>query len=73
MLLYLERIHSSTLHSPDLLALFYDELSIVCSAGGADRANGLQLDKPFIIWLCELMTYYFQNSFVAEHQPETIE
>ncbi|KAM7362212.1 fancd2 [Cochliomyia hominivorax] len=70
---YIERIQSSTLHSPELLALFYDELAIVCSAGGADRANGLQLDIPFVIWLCELMTFYFQNSFVAELTPGNID
>lgn len=61
------------MHSPELLALFYDELAIVCSAGGDERANGLQLDIPFVIWLCELITYYFQNSFVAEHQPDNVE
>lgn len=69
----IERIQSSTLHSPELLALFYDELAIVCSAGGSDRANGLQLDIPFVLWLCELMTFYFQNSFVAEHSPGNVE
>lgn len=61
------------MHSPELLALFYDELAIVCSASGYERANGLQLDIPFVIWLCELITYYFQNSFVAEHQTDNIE
>lgn len=61
------------MNSPECLALFYDELANVCSAGGDDRANGLLLDIPFVIWLCELMTYYFQNSFVAEHNPETIQ
>ncbi|XP_065371634.1 Fanconi anemia group D2 protein homolog [Calliphora vicina] len=70
---YIERIQSSTIHSPELLALFYDELAIVCSAGGSDRANGLQLDIPFVIWLCELITFYFQNSFVAEHSPGKID
>uniref|UniRef100_A0A1I8ML88 Fanconi anemia group D2 protein n=1 Tax=Musca domestica TaxID=7370 RepID=A0A1I8ML88_MUSDO len=69
---YMVRIQSSTMNSPECLALFYDELANVCSAGGDDRANGLLLDIPFVIWLCELMTYYFQNSFVAEHNPETI-
>uniref|UniRef100_A0A1I8P4T9 Fanconi anemia group D2 protein n=1 Tax=Stomoxys calcitrans TaxID=35570 RepID=A0A1I8P4T9_STOCA len=69
---YMVRIQSSTMNSPECLALFYDELANVCSAGGEDRANGLHLDIPFVIWLCELMTYYFQNSFVAEHNPEPI-
>ncbi|XP_073815806.1 fancd2 isoform X2 [Musca autumnalis] len=70
---YMVRIQSSTMNSPECVALFYDELANVCSAGGDDRANGLQLDIPFVIWLCELMTYYFQNSFVAEHNPEPIQ
>ncbi|XP_037821987.1 Fanconi anemia group D2 protein [Lucilia sericata] len=70
---YIERIQSSTVHSPDLLALFYDELAIVCSAGGSDRVNGLQLDIPFVIWLCELITFYFQSNFVAEHVPDKID
>ncbi|XP_075147776.1 fancd2 [Haematobia irritans] len=70
---YMVRIQSSTMNSPECLALFYDELANVCSAGGDDRANGLLLDIPFVIWLCELMTYYFQNSFVAEHNPEPVQ
>lgn len=71
--LFSVRIQSSITNSPECLALFYDELANVCSAGGDDRANGLLLDIPFVIWLCELMTYYFQNSFVAEHQPVPIQ
>lgn len=65
------RVNSSTVHCAESLALFYDELANVCSASPIDRANGLLLDKPFLIWLCETMTSYFQTEFVANHSSET--
>uniref|UniRef100_A0A1B0FNR3 Fanconi anemia group D2 protein n=1 Tax=Glossina morsitans morsitans TaxID=37546 RepID=A0A1B0FNR3_GLOMM len=70
---YLMRTQTSTMYSPELMALFYDELAIVCCAKKSDRANSLFLDKNFVMWVCDLMTCYFQNSFVVEQDPEKID
>ncbi|KAL9900180.1 fancd2 isoform 1-T3 [Glossina fuscipes fuscipes] len=70
---YLMRTQTSTMYSPELLALFYDELAIVCCAKKSDRANNLLLDKNFVIWVCGLMTDCFQTSFVPDHHLEKID
>uniref|UniRef100_A0A1A9WNL2 Fanconi anemia group D2 protein n=1 Tax=Glossina brevipalpis TaxID=37001 RepID=A0A1A9WNL2_9MUSC len=70
---YLVRTQGSTMYSPELMALYYDELAIVCCAKSSDRANGLLLDRNFIIWLCDLMTYNFQNSFIVEQHSDKID
>ncbi|XP_055851494.1 Fanconi anemia group D2 protein homolog [Episyrphus balteatus] len=67
---YISRVHSTTLYCPESLALFYDELASVCSSNNQRNENALCLDRPFVIWLCELITYYFQNSFVIEDNPK---
>ncbi|XP_055905389.1 Fanconi anemia group D2 protein [Eupeodes corollae] len=67
---YITRIHSTTIYCPESLALFYDELATVCSTNYQRNDNLLDLDRPFLIWLCELITYYFQNSFVIEDHPK---
>lgn len=69
------RLQSSTTQSPELLALFYDELATVCFNVGQEDGRGPKLfwDKSFLIWLCELITYHFQNNFIVEDTPDDIE
>ncbi|XP_030369940.1 Fanconi anemia group D2 protein isoform X2 [Scaptodrosophila lebanonensis] len=62
---------SSITHSAESLALFYDEMESVFNTR-LDAENGYQLDKLFISWLCELMTHYFQQNFITEHQADSI-
>ncbi|XP_037944134.1 uncharacterized protein LOC119676939 [Teleopsis dalmanni] len=70
---YIERIRSSIMHCPESLALFFDELASICVAGPHDNANkGYLLDKPLVIWLCEVMTYYFQDYFISEDTTDNI-
>ncbi|XP_053945249.1 Fanconi anemia group D2 protein homolog [Anastrepha ludens] len=62
-------VESTAIHCPESLALFYDELACACRCLPSERDSCTQLDKPYLIWLCDVMTFYFQNSFVAEHSP----
>ncbi|XP_067618049.1 Fanconi anemia group D2 protein homolog isoform X2 [Eurosta solidaginis] len=62
-------VESAAVHCPESLALFYDELASSCMCMPSERDSCTQLDKPYLIWLCDVMTFYFQNSFVAEHSP----
>ncbi|XP_014088001.2 Fanconi anemia group D2 protein homolog [Bactrocera oleae] len=64
-------VESACVHCPESLALFYDELAISCMCMPSERETCTQLDKPYLIWLCDVMTFYFQNSFVAENSPTT--
>ncbi|KAM8706214.1 hypothetical protein ACLKA7_010484 [Drosophila subpalustris] len=63
---------SAIRNSPELLALFYDELASVLTVRHYNAESAYMLDNKFLIWLCELMTYRFQQSFVSEHQASTI-
>ncbi|XP_060649460.1 LOW QUALITY PROTEIN: Fanconi anemia group D2 protein [Drosophila nasuta] len=63
---------SAIRNSPELLALFYDELASVLTVRYYNAESAYMLDNKFLIWLCELMTYRFQQSFVSEHQPNAI-
>ncbi|XP_054081207.1 Fanconi anemia group D2 protein homolog isoform X3 [Zeugodacus cucurbitae] len=62
-------VESACIHCPESLALFYDELASSCMCMPSERDTCTQLDKPYLIWLCDVMTFYFQNSFVAEESP----
>lgn len=57
------------------MALFYDELAAVCFSADQGIHEGQKLfwDKSFLIWLCELTTYYFQSNFIVEEIPDEIE
>ncbi|KAH8417749.1 hypothetical protein KR222_005289 [Zaprionus bogoriensis] len=57
---------SAICSSPELLALFYDELASVLTVRYYNAESIYMLDNKFLIWLCELMTYRFQQSFVSE-------
>lgn len=52
------------------MALFFDELSSVFLQRNDDRKNK-KINKPFLIWLLNLITEYFENNFVVEEVPET--
>ncbi|XP_039954173.1 Fanconi anemia group D2 protein [Bactrocera neohumeralis] len=62
-------VETACVHCPESLALFYDELASSCMCMPSERETSTQLDKPYLIWLCDVMTFYFQNNFVAEHSP----
>ncbi|XP_064549377.1 Fanconi anemia group D2 protein homolog [Drosophila montana] len=63
---------SAICNSPELLALFYDELASVLNVRYYNQESIYMLDNQFLMWLCELMTYRFQQSFVNDHQPNTV-
>lgn len=63
---------SAICNSPELLALFYDELASVLTVRYYNAESIYMLDNQFLMWLCELMTYRFQQSFVNDHQPKTV-
>lgn len=52
------------------MALFFDELSSVFLQRNDDRENK-KINKPFLIWLLNLITEYFESNFVVEEPPET--
>lgn len=54
-------------NSAEMLALFYDELASVLTVRHYNAESKYMLDNKFLIWLCELMTYRFQQSFVSEN------
>ncbi|XP_019844495.2 Fanconi anemia group D2 protein isoform X2 [Bactrocera dorsalis] len=62
-------VETACVHCSESLALFYDELASSCMCMPSERETSTQLDKPYLIWLCDVMTFYFQNNFVAEHSP----
>ncbi|EDV91108.1 Fanconi anemia group D2 protein [Drosophila grimshawi] len=59
-------------NSAELLALFYDELASVLTVRFYNTESIYMLDNSFLIWLCELMTFRFQQSFVNEHAPNVV-
>ncbi|KAH8311710.1 hypothetical protein KR044_007645 [Drosophila immigrans] len=63
---------SAIRNSPELLALFYDELASVLTVRYYNAESAYMLDNKFLIWLCELMTYRFQQCFISEHPPSAI-
>ncbi|KAH8294661.1 hypothetical protein KR018_001006 [Drosophila ironensis] len=68
---FITRTETSIGNNAESLALFYEELATVFS----QRFDGTfvcDLDKHFISWACELITFRFQDSFVSEDAPETI-
>lgn len=52
------------------MALFFDELSSVFLQRNDDRENK-KINKPFLIWLLNLITEYFEGNFVVDEVPET--
>ncbi|SPP83080.1 Fanconi anemia group D2 protein homolog [Drosophila guanche] len=59
---------SSIINSAESLALFYEELATVISQ--RCPISSYWNDKYFTMWLCELMTFRFQQSFVTEDSPK---
>lgn len=50
------------------LALFFDELSSVFLQRNDERKNQ-QINRPFLIWFINIITGYFQNSFIVDELP----
>lgn len=61
----LELVNVSTSNCPNLLGLYYDQLSNML----IETEN---LDSSFILWLYETVTNNFQNIFITETIPENI-
>lgn len=55
---------------PQHLALFFDELASVFVVRNKERMN-YQMNKPFLIWLMNLVTGYFENNFIIDKPPAT--
>lgn len=50
------------------MALFFDELASVFVVRNKERLNYL-INKPFLIWLMNLITGYFEENFVVDTLP----
>lgn len=61
-------ITSSQFSAYNHLALFFDELSSVFLQRSDERKNQHIL-RPFLIWLTNLITGYFENSFIVDELP----
>lgn len=68
MNLILEMAITSSQHSSHHLGLFFDELSSVFLQRNDERKNQ-QVIKSFLIWLTNLITGYFENSFIVDELP----
>lgn len=52
------------------MALFLDELSSVFLHRNDDRRNSqTTVNKPFLIWLLNLITEHFEKNFIVEEKP----
>ncbi|EDV48341.1 Fanconi anemia group D2 protein [Drosophila erecta] len=65
------RTESSIGNSTESLALFFEELASVFNQRN-EGTTGCDLDYQFIAWVCDLVTFRFQASFVTEDVPETL-
>lgn len=59
---------TSAQSSPEQLALFFDELASVFVERNIERKDR-QVNLPFLIWLCNLITGYFLSNFIVEEVP----
>lgn len=53
---------------PHHLALFFDELASVFVMRNKERRD-YQINKPFLMWLMNLVTTYFEENFVVTEVP----
>lgn len=60
---------TSSQHCANHLALFFDELSSAFLQRNDERKIQQQIFKPFLIWLTNLITGYFENSFIVDELP----
>lgn len=65
---YIELAIISSQSCPHHLALFFDELASVFVDRTKQRFD-YNLNKPFLTWLVNLITSYFEESFVASELP----
>ncbi|EDV43092.1 uncharacterized protein Dana_GF18312 [Drosophila ananassae] len=68
---FITRTEASIGNCPESLALFYEELATVFSLR-FDGSFACDLDKQFIAWACDVMTFRFQASFVTGDHAEAI-
>lgn len=67
-IIFLELAITSSQHCPNHLALFFDELSSVFLHRNSERKDQ-QVNKPFLIWLTNLVSTYFECNFVVDELP----
>lgn len=66
----LELACTSSQNCPKHLALFLDELSSVFLHRNDDRRNNqTKVNRPFLIWLLNLITEHFEKNFIVEEMP----
>ncbi|ALC46708.1 Fancd2 [Drosophila busckii] len=58
--------------SPELMALFYDELASVLAVRSYNTESNYTLDNKFLIWMTELMSSRFLDSFVSEQELRAV-
>lgn len=59
---------TSSQSCPQHLALFFDELASVFVVRNKERLN-YKINSPFLSWLINLVTGYFESNFVADELP----
>lgn len=60
---------TSTMSCPYHLALAYDELASVFLARSRSSSNSgrkARVDKYFLAWICDQITFYFETNFVMD-------
>lgn len=67
-----ELLLTSAQHCPHHLALACDELSSVfLLRNRSSRTDAHHINKPFLIWLNDLIGNYFECHFVVDQLPES--
>lgn len=59
---------TSSQHCPNHMALFFDELSSVFLQRNDEHIDQ-HVNKPFLIWLTNLITGYFESNFIVDDVP----
>ncbi|XP_055384821.1 Fanconi anemia group D2 protein homolog [Condylostylus longicornis] len=63
------RVFSATNYCTNSLGLFYEELAIALSTKNLEN-NKAKIERHFLVWLCDLVTYYLQENFIEEIDKE---
>lgn len=67
---------TSSLNCPNHLALSFDELAAMFLARNKHiselGASAPIVNRPFLNWLCDLITQYFQENFVIDEKSMTV-
>lgn len=59
---------TSSQSCPQHLALFFDELASVFVVRNKERLD-YQINAPFLSWLINLITGYFESNFIVDELP----